>query len=531
MSKISPLLDVNGYKNLLLQYNKNKNKNWKKWLKFLKTFDKPGKQGLVGIMKVMGYKNTSYVFKLSQYINYLVQHEAIVMNGLNQISAFCPHFCKFVGTINCEVEPKCRKAGNPFKIESKYPIKKDVLLCEYIDKSYKFYNYIKSTNIDEKILYSTIKQVLMAILISQREKNFTHYDLHSFNIMMKKCNENLVFLYVIDEENQFAVSTNGHYPIIIDFGFSYINDMEDGSLWPSMGHTDVGFTSDRFDWVSDPKLFLVTVSSEIKNKRNSKLSKIFRRIVRNIFHPLTIDWESGWDDSGEQSALDHLSELLEKTNKISKLFEDYEHYSFDLIQSLVILPLEEQDYSNIENIYKVFLKEWVKIENEISSPFYNLYILKGVVDSAREVRPSYMQKKYRKQAVQEFSNFVFERISEVSKFCNPKNIQYETLLCSLIMLSKCIEGVLFDYINTRVEEKQKEYDKLPLKSVEQIYAALEVNIKDTYKYNKETKICVFDCINKKTEILYLNTKQIQNINNTKSICKGTKLYNIYKNSL
>ena len=75
MSKISPLLDVNGYKNLLLQYNKNKNKNWKKWLKFLKTFDKPGKQGLVGIMKVMGYKNTSYVFKLSQYINYLVQHE------------------------------------------------------------------------------------------------------------------------------------------------------------------------------------------------------------------------------------------------------------------------------------------------------------------------------------------------------------------------------------------------------------------------------------------------------------------------
>ena len=62
---------------------------------------------------------------------------------------------------------------------------------------------------------------------------------------------------------QHYIPTNGHYPVIIDFGFSYINDMKDGPLWPSMAHTCVGFMSDRFDWVADPKLFLVTVSGEI----------------------------------------------------------------------------------------------------------------------------------------------------------------------------------------------------------------------------------------------------------------------------
>ena len=130
---------------------------------------KPGKQGFVGILKK---KEKRYVFKISQYINYLIRHESSVMKGLNDISNYCPHFCKYIETITEKIDPKIKSQGNPFKIDYKYPIKKDIMLCELIEKSTKFYNYIKATDkIDEKILYSIIKQVLLAICIAQKKRN------------------------------------------------------------------------------------------------------------------------------------------------------------------------------------------------------------------------------------------------------------------------------------------------------------------------------------------------------------------------
>jgi thiol-disulfide isomerase/thioredoxin len=229
MSINSNLLnEFSEYNRLVSYYEKYKNEPFENWLEFDSTFKNPGKQGLVGILKVKN-ENDKCVFKISQYINYLAQHESIVMEGLNEISGYCPHFCKSIGVVKCKVDPKSRKEGNPFNSNAKYPIEKEVLLCEYIEESYKLCNYIRSEEkISEEILYSAIKQILMAIVIAQHKKKFTHYDLHSNNIMMKKCNKDLVFLYVIDNDNQFCVPTFGHYPVIIDFGFSYIENMDDG---------------------------------------------------------------------------------------------------------------------------------------------------------------------------------------------------------------------------------------------------------------------------------------------------------------
>jgi hypothetical protein len=469
-----------------------------------------------------------YVFKISQYINYLIQHESIVMKGLNDLSPYCPHFCKSVGTILCKVDPKSRKTGNPFNTETKCQIQKEALLCEYIDKSCKFYNYIRATDrISENILYSSIKQVLLAICIAQRKKQFVHYDLHSFNIMMRRCNQNVVFLYVLDEENQFAIPTLGHYPVIIDFGFSYIKDMDDGPLWASMGHTDVGFMSDRFDWVADPKLFLVTVSGEIKEKHNSKSARKLRRIVRNLFNPLTIDWDSGWDTEDDQGAADYVAELIHEYNEGSVIFEDYDHYCIDLLQTLIILPLEEQDYSEIHRSYSIFVKEFVKIENQISSQFYNLYILKGIVDAARHVRAAYTRQDTRIDAIRTFRLKIYERVQEVANFCKLENVHYEKMLCSLFVFSRCMEGVLYDVITTRMKEKEHEYKKLPLKSTEQIYASIEANLPDNYVYNNKTTIFVLDSVNENTGMLQLTDEQVSTINEIHPLCRGTSLYDIY----
>lgn len=514
------------YDDILFEYKKNKDNDLLNWLSFEKTFPKPGKQGVVGTLNI---KDKKVVFKISQYINYLAEHENIIMNGLRSIYNYCPHFCKGFGIVNCKTEPKYEKNNNPFEIISKYAIENKAILYENIDNSYKFYNYIKSDNIDEKVLYSSIKQVLMGLAIAQREKKFTHYDLHSCNIMMKKCDSDTVFVYVLDKDNQFCVSTNGHYPVIIDFGFSYIEDMEDNPLWTSLAHTEVGFISNKFDWVADPKLFLVTVSGEIEEKRKTKKSRLLRRIVKNIFNPLKIDWITGWDDIKDKGAADYVTDMLENFNESSKVFEKYPHYCIDMIQSLIILPLQEQRYKNIDKAFISFIKEWVKIENEISNSFYNLYILKGIVNSARKVRPDYMTKNYKDTAVQNFKTDIYECINSVSKFCKPKKINFEIMLCSLLLLARSTEGVLFEIISSRLKEKNKEYKKLPLQSVEEIYAGIEVNIKDKYIFNKNTNIIIFDCINKKTEQFKISETDIENINKIHPLTRGTYIYELYSN--
>lgn len=524
------LTEIFGFSELVEHYNKNKNKKLCEWLEFNKMF-KRGKQGITGLLAPTDSesKNLKFVFKISQYINYLIQHEYSVMKGLNELSPYCPHFCKVIGTLLCEIDPKCKKDGNPFEITTKYPIEKEVLLTEYVEDSTKFYNYIKNTEIHEDILYSTIKQVLIAITIAQQKKQFAHYDLHSYNVMMKTCDKNVVFLYVLDKENQFCVPTFGHYPVIIDFGFSYIKDMDNGPCWPSMSHTHAGFMSDRFDHLADPKLFLVTVADDLKEKRDSKKTTKFRNIVKNIFGTLKIDWEAGWDEVEDRSATEHVADLLNGHNEYSNIFDNYDYYCLDLIQSLIILPLQKQNYTDIDISYKTFLKEFVKIENEIGNPFYNLYILKGIIDIARDVRADYLNKKAREHALSYFRKSVYERINCVSKYCRPKDIHFERMLCSLFCLSKSIEGILYNVISKRMKDKEKEYSELPLQTIEQIYGVLEVNIESKYIFNEKTVVFVMNCVDENCSRLELTQSQCDEINDLHSLNRGSFLYNLVKN--
>lgn len=524
----------NSFEKNLYIFNKNINIPWYEWLEFNSSFKNPGKQGMAGILTLKQDTNVKYVFKISQYINYLIEHEYSVLNGLNKISNFCPHFCKGYGIIKSQVDSRIRKTGNPFKIDSKntsgYNIEKNILLMEYIDDSYKFSKYIKNDNITDENLFNIIKQVLMAISISQIKKKFTHYDLHSDNIMIKNCDKDLVILYILDENNQFLVPTLGYFPIIIDYGFSYIEDMEDPSennnyLWPSLSFTDIGFMSDRFDSIADPKLFLISVSDEIKSIRNSKKSKKFRNIVKNIFSPLSVEWDCGWDNLYEYSASDYVLSLLEEHTGNSIIFKECENYCIDLLQSLIILPLEKRSFNNLIDSFETFINEFFKIESQISNNFFNLYILKGIIDSARNVRSDYYNKDTREYALKTFRHDIYERIDKVVKYCITDDIHFEKLLCSLFVLSNSIEGVYYNIMENKMEKKYKEYDKLPLKTSEQIFGCLDVNFTDNYDYNNNTALMVIDCLNNTNKVYKLTNENIEMLNNLHNISRGTYLYN------
>lgn len=524
---VNDIGEASGYSKFLNIFNENKDTPWNEWLTLKKIFGKPGKQGVVGILETIDGKSQC-VFKISKDIDYLADHENQVMKGLNYLSPFCHNFSKPYGVVSFNRNTEIGGNKNPFTTNNlKYMVPDKMLLQEFVSNSSKLSSYIKSKKIKEDVLFSTIKQVLMFITIAQKYKKFSHYDLHSDNIMMKKCNKNIVFLYVIDEGNQFCVPSYGHYPVVIDFGFSYIEDMDDGPLWPTMSHTSAGFLSCKYDRIVDPKLFLLTISDEIKEFRKSNESKKLRKVVKNIFENLSADDETGWDEITETDASDTIRDIIEEYSEKSYIFDRYTDLCIDIIQTLIILPIEKQTRSKVKQVYKIFISEWVKIENQITNPVYNMYILRTIVDQARHVRSAYLEERTTKEAVNEFKINVTNAVDEVSKFCIFEKINFEKMLCALYVLATNIEDLYYTSIKDLDKYKQKEYKKLKFDTPEKMYAVIDSNIKSNYEYDANTIVYVMDSLRRHTKIFKLKPEEAKNINSTHSFCKGTVMYDIY----
>jgi len=521
------LNETSGFNLLLEYYQKNKERPWTEWLKVDRIFPRPGRQGLVGIMTSLDLdsegKPYTYVFKISRYLNYITRHELTIMQDSNELADFCPNFSRAIGVILCRVDPGNKT--NPFELKSKHTIEKEVLLMQYIDKSYKLYNYLKN-KVEEKVIYSLIKQTLLAISIAQKRKEMTHYDLHSNNIMVKRCSRDLVFLYVIDQFNQFAVPSYGYYPILIDYGFGYSKSMQGQPFWATLNHSNVGFFSDRYDPVADPKLFLVSVSDELKDHYNSADSKELRKLVKHNYASLSIRWDCGWDKTSK-CATDYVLNLLAGCFKGSKLFAEYEYYCIDLLQSMIILPLQQQDYEHIHVSATAFIDEFSKIEKEISTPFYCLFILQSIIDIAREIRSDYVSGADRDRVVSFFKKTLLERIDSVADYCLLKTLKYEKLLCALYCLTKGIEGLLYDVMNMQVKQKEESYKQIPWSSPEEICGVIEEKIPSEYEYNEKTAVLVIDNINGECSMRELTAEEAVNINEYQSISQGTEMYKLF----
>jgi len=491
-------------------------------IKFIRNFSNQGKQGIAGLVSVGEH---TLAFKMSQYINHIIIHESFIMDALTNLRNFCPHFCKNVAICNVPVNGNYRKIPNPFEVSSKHSITTDTLLMEYIDGK-KLYTMIKDPNVSDNIIFSAIKQLLFGISVAQEKIEFTHYDLHSCNVLMKKCNPNYVSLYVLDKDNQFCVPTFGYCPTIIDFGFSYSNNLTNGPIFSSLAHTDVGFMTNQFDPIADPKLLLVSISEEIKRYRSSSTATVFRNIVRNIFSCLDIDWESGWDNYEIPGAADHILEEIEKITVQSNIFNKYPHYCIDIIQTLITLPLEKLSKNDLEISYSIMVNEFYKIEKELSSSIYHIYIFKKIVDSARKVKQMYHSgTDGRIEAVRTFKADVLDVMRSVADFCSPKNIHYEKLLCSLYCFANASQRILYDVIEVKNAETTEQYSELPLTTVEQIYGAIETNISHNYQYDESSIINIYNSYNETSSSLSdLPSELIEILNSAHPLLQGSILY-------
>ena len=492
----------------------------------LKKIFKTGNQGVCGLLETQDGSNA--VFKCSQFIDYVAEHEYNILSGLDKLSDFCPHFCRSIGFGDFDMEPKYKDGSNPFTIVSKYPIKKGILIEEYIE-GLKMGKQITPKNVN--MIFANIKQVLAALTIAQNHQHFAHYDLHSDNIILQRCSRDDVAMYIFDDENRILVPTHGYFPKIIDFGFAYNDNMNDNYATVGISFTDVGYMSDRFDWIADFKVFLVSVSKDLKdNLKDDPRAIALRNIAKNVFGKLKIDWETGWDKDDKKD-IGATALVMEKMNNLVRgksLFKNHGNACMDILQSMLILPFEKKPTNEIATAYPIFLKEFKKIEAEISSSTYLLYILKCIVNSAKKIKVEYIEDSTRPNAVRTFKTDILEAISTITKFCNPTGIRYEHMLCSLYSISNCIEGMLYKYIDKRVEKKTAMYKNIIPTSNIDFVNIIDVNFEDRgYKYSDKTIVNIFDSVKKLNKKIFITPSQANILNSLPAGLRSEFVYDLY----
>ena len=322
---------------------------------------------------------------------------------------------------------------------------------------------------------------------------------------------------------RYVIPTYGYIPKIIDFGFSYIQDMENKPIWSSLAHTDVGFMTCLHDPIADVKLFLITVSNEMKRFRDDKCIVKFRNIVRNIFTELDVDWESGWDTNTSTSATDIITLQIEEIPTESKIFKKYNYYCIDIIQSLITLPLKQKSSDNLKVSYKMLANEFVQIEEQINNSFLSLYILKNIVSIVGELSTDYYDKAKRSNVIRSFKSQTIQIINSIANFCMPK-LNYEKLFCGLLSFANCMQGILYTSINARMKEKNEQYEKIELKSPVHILGAIEANIPDSYTFTEHSEIVVLDCIKCTNYTIKLSEEDTVKVNKIHPLLRGTYIY-------
>jgi hypothetical protein len=205
-----------------------------------------------------------------------------------------------------------------------------------------------------------------------------------------------------------------------------------------------------------------------------------------------------------------------------------------------MLPLEKQDSSLLDVSYRTFTLEFSKIEREIGTPFYCLYILRGIVEAARAIRSDYLKKdeSVQKVAMAFFRNALHERIDSIVEYCQPKNLDYEKLLCSLLALTKAMEGILYESMLKLTDRKNEEYEGIPFALPEEAFLMVQNGVANgiqekfktsqNFSFTEKNTILIMDLQKEKSEMFNLNTEQIEEINKCKEMNRGCLLYNFWK---
>jgi hypothetical protein len=158
-------------------------------------------------------------------------HELIVgLYGTNKLRQYIPNFAYIYGGFKCgppiydknnQIIDWCKNTSNNSNNNVNY------ILYENINPSISIVKFLGECNANEFL--NIFLQILYALDLAHKEVDFTHYDLHNENVLLRipDANEpNKLYQIPYKTENGWEYITTKYIPTFIDFGMSHIYNNE-----------------------------------------------------------------------------------------------------------------------------------------------------------------------------------------------------------------------------------------------------------------------------------------------------------------
>ena len=155
-------------------------------------------------------------------------HEFFVGLQLNKLE--CPNFMYVFSIFKCFAE--FGQVFNRLCLESRNGVEKYYLMTEFI-KGQDLNRWLKSMEIND--LMSVYYQIILALHVAWVEVDFTHYDLHTSNVMLRDLGKVTLIPYTSRNGQKFFVKSR-FLVKIIDYGFSHVKARIPGNGVENFGY-------------------------------------------------------------------------------------------------------------------------------------------------------------------------------------------------------------------------------------------------------------------------------------------------------
>lgn len=183
---------------------------------------------LIGEPSVEGYAMLSdedlFVVKAPRRENISLIHEYFVgFFGTNTLRNVIPNFAYILGAFECSLpsiteEEKMKKSKESFNLVCENSKKVYYVIYENIYDSVSFRDFAR--NCSSSSYMNIILQISLAISLAYHTFKFTHYDLHSENVLIRELENPITILYPF-KKSRVMIKTK-YIATIIDYGRSHI---------------------------------------------------------------------------------------------------------------------------------------------------------------------------------------------------------------------------------------------------------------------------------------------------------------------
>jgi len=434
------------------------------------------------------------------------------------------------------------KYWNPFLIpdinDKRWIVPTDIILMEYIDYP-GFSESITDNLLSDDVLLTIIKQMVICIMIAQNERKFVHYDLHTDNILIKQCDYHIVNVYKINDECIYIIPTFGYIPVIIDYGFSYTEKVcKQTNIKFSLQFEDIGFNTYKYDQYADIKLLFITSAYDMRSLKTEK-SKQFKKITKDIFGKIDLDEKNGWYkvDKNKKEDFSYMNTIIKYIGKYfdySRIFYNNDYDCLEIIHYLVTYPLTKTilDEDVLINSFKMFIYEFLKIEETFRMPHHLLYILQEIVLFASKCRESFFSKDKNivNNVLKDIKIYLFEKIRKIKLFYTiPKHCCFVKLLYGLYTFTDQMTACI--YLTNKTTEKFLMEQQISLDTddfVKNVYMKINKIPIKKYIYNDKSILQVYD-IQKNTNFCLKLTSKDQTIINKNNTNQSEYINSLIKN--